>query len=167
MNVLAAVWLSLRPRFFRAARRPRLERTEQEPLSLIERIRLFFWLWREWLTRSVCVHCDHPTLGVEDPPQLNGTVEIHGWALAIDGIESITVTCDGEVFGKAALGVRRPDLRNRFPYVRRAGHGGFFFSLDTRSLADGARELSLIVRTRGGRVVEQSGTVQVANAVTT
>src|SRR5262245_32818679 len=108
--------------------------------------RLSRFIRQAWslLTRRVWMHCDRPALCSEAPP-LAGVVPVDGWALARDGVASVTISCDDRTVGEAALGVRRRDLAHRFPHLPRASRGGFHFVFDTRTVDDGEHTLSVTV----------------------
>jgi ADP-heptose:LPS heptosyltransferase len=167
------MWRSFLHEFFPAARRARLKRAPERrpvprphPLSFVGRLRELARLWLDWTRRRAWLHCDHPPLHAKKPPKLGGILEIQGWAVAVDGIESVTLTCDGSDYGRVSLGVRRPELARRFPHVRRVARNGFYHALDTRALADGYHDLTLNARTRTGRTVRVSGRIRVANLFT-
>ncbi len=165
MSVLAGMWQSFRHAFFPASRKSRLPRALPDPDPPVLRLIGLLRLWASWVRRRAWLHCDHPPLHAERPPVLSGVVELQGWAVSLDGIASVTVSCDGSLFGAAALGVRRPGLGRRFPHVRRAKGSAFFLLLDTRALADGDHELTVTARTRAGQTVRVSGPLRVCNVI--
>lgn len=166
MQVLAGMWRSLRHEFFPTARRARLPRPLPLAQPLTARLRGLFQLWRDWLRRRVWLHCDHPHLASGEITGLRGVVEIRGWAVAVDGITAVTISCDSALVGTALRGVRRRDLTRRFPHLRRVSRAGFYFALDSRSLTNGLHELTVTARTQTGQTLHVSGRVQVHNDVT-
>jgi len=110
MGVLAAIVRSLRDEFFPAARRSRLVRRRLKPKSLPARVKALLLLWCDWICRRAWIHCDHPPFDLDTPPVLSGVIEVQGWAVAVDGIDSVTASCNGSEFGRTYVGVRRPEL---------------------------------------------------------
>jgi O-antigen biosynthesis protein len=165
MSVLAAMWKSFRHEFLPAARRARVKRSLPKPKSLLGRVKTLYHLWRDLIVRRRWICCDHPPFHADEPPQLSGIIELQGWAVAVDGIESVSISCNGSPFGQASLGVRRPELTRRFPHISRVARNGFYLALDTRALPDGLHELTLTARTGRGRTFHLSGPLRVANRV--
>jgi ADP-heptose:LPS heptosyltransferase len=171
MGVLAAIWKSFQHEFFPTARRSKLHRTHVEraqPLgkSLPARLYGLARLWANWILRRAWIHCDHPPFDPfpnKELPKFGGVIEIQGWAVSVDGIESVTVSCDGSDVGTAPVYVRRPQLARFFPHIHRVARNGFYLPLDTRALADGCHEVTLTARTRNGRIVRISGPMWVNN----
>jgi ADP-heptose:LPS heptosyltransferase len=167
MRLFAAFWESFRREFFPRARRARLPRTRPSEEPLFARVRGLVSLWRDWLVKRAWLHLDHPPLSRNSATPVSGTLEVCGWAVAVDGVAAVTVTCGGVSFGAAALGVRRRDLARRFPHIRRASRGGFYVALDTRALPDGRYEFAVTARTRTGQKVRVYRRLSVKNAVGT
>lgn len=127
-------------------------------------VRLDRFLRQSWrlLTHRVWMHCDRPSLGPFSRP-LFAVVAVEGWAVAVDGIASVTVSCDDHPLGEAAFGVRRRDLARLFPHIQTASRSGFYFVFDSRTLANGEHTLRVVVRTRKGRSLRLTGKIRVKN----
>ena len=151
MSIPAGIWHSFRREFLVPYRTPRLARTRtprRAPLPLPARLRALARHWRGLVTRRAWLHCDVPGTGALVPPTLRGVVEVRGWALAADGhVLAVTVACDGQPLGAAALGRRRPDVARDFSHLPAARRSGFVFRLDTRPFTPGAHTLTLTART--------------------
>src|SRR5438552_13645196 len=66
-----------------------------------------------WLGRdkgTVWLYCDVPNIYSADPLEVEGPLVFRGWALAMRGIASVSIYCDGVVLGEASRGISRPDV---------------------------------------------------------
>lgn len=75
----------------------------------------------------------------------NGGLVIGGWAVAPDGIESVTVSVGGAA-AAALTGIKRPDVAAEFPGYPGSEAAGFAFFLDTRPLPPGEHRVEVTVR---------------------
>jgi radical SAM protein with 4Fe4S-binding SPASM domain len=112
---------------------------------------------------------DMPTGHVDRPlPDaiVTGIVAVNGWATAAAGrrrVERIEIRVDGVSHGVARYDLFRPDVGEANPGE---GHSfsGFSYSLDTRSLPNGAHALDATVEDgQGHRAMLQSRTIHVDN----
>ena len=126
--------------------------------ALVQRLK--FRLRRVWL------HWDrYPKDGTRDHP-FCGIIEIRGWALALDGVRSIDIYCDDTLLGTAAIGLRRRDVFENFPYIRASRRCGFQYVLDTTRIENGLHELTVVGKTTKGRVVRLTAPAFVRNLAT-
>lgn len=150
--------------FQRMMRRPALESANARPERMIPRPYLLHWL-RLRLQR-IWLHWDrYPQDGTQVRP-FCGIIEVRGWAVAADGIRSVSVYSDGKLIGTAALGLRRRDLFRLFPHIRMSRRGGFQCLLDTRKLPNGWRTLVLVAQSMNGHRAKIATNVFVQNLST-
>jgi ADP-heptose:LPS heptosyltransferase len=113
--------------------------------------------------RRVWLHWDrYPKDGTRDHAFCD-IIEIRGWALALDGIRSIEIRCDGELLGTAAIGLRRRDVFEMFPYIRGSRRSGFQYVLDTTRIANDVHELTIVGRSARGRTARLSAPIFIKN----
>jgi Bacterial Ig domain len=80
----------------------------------------------------------------------NGTILVNGWALDLEGVQSVAVLVDGNPVGSANLGFPRPGIRSLYPSYPDSPTPGWVFSLDTTRFSNGQHEISAIVFDRTG-----------------
>ena len=95
-----------------------------------------------------------------------GVVQIRGWALAPDRIGSVEVRCDGELLGTAAIGLRRRDVHESFPYIRGSRHSGFQLVFDTTRVTNGDHELTVLAHTVKGSTGRLAAKIYIKNLAT-
>lgn len=81
----------------------------------------------------------------------SGVVELAGWALDDDGVESVDVTVDGVVVGRALYGAARPDVAVVHPGFPNAGQSGFVFELDTTRFVNGLHLVGGVITAADGQ----------------
>jgi ADP-heptose:LPS heptosyltransferase len=162
MEVWKGIWRLFLLEFFSARRHARVSERCGAGTRLSTPLGRFLRQAWSLLSRRVWMHCDRPVMGTEAIP-VSGVVAVEGWALAGDGVASVTISCDDQTIGEAALGVRRRDLARLFPHIPRASRGGFHFVFDSRTVDDGEHTFSVAVLTRRGRRLRMTGPVIVQN----
>jgi ADP-heptose:LPS heptosyltransferase len=116
--------------------------------------------------RGVWLHWDrYPKDGTRDHP-FCGIIEVRGWALALDGVRSVEIFCDGTRLGTAAIGLRRRDVFETFPRIRSSRRSGFHYVLDTARIENGPHELTILGKTIRGRTAQFSAPIFVKNLAT-
>jgi lipopolysaccharide heptosyltransferase II len=116
--------------------------------------------------QGVRLHWDrYPQDGTHLRPFTN-VVAMRGWAVAADGIRSVEIFCDGKRLGSAVLGLRRRDVFCLFPHLRNSRRAGFQYLLDTKKLANGCHQLTILARSRWGRSAKISTPVFIQNLST-
>src|SRR6516162_10341690 len=126
-----------------------------------------FWLYLRkaiaiWLDRepsTIWLRCDYPSIYEDEILFLTGLTVFKGWALATRGIDSVCLYCDGCFVGEAACGIPRPDVAVLSTHIRQSLNCGFQFVLDPRKLPAGLHKLSLTARSRDGKVLSHSCTI--------
>jgi ADP-heptose:LPS heptosyltransferase len=146
-------------------RRPRtILAAASRPERMIPQPSLAHWL-RLRLQR-IWLHWDrYPQDGTTLRP-FCGIVEVRGWAVAADGIRSVSVYCGEKLVGTAALGLRRRDLFRLFPHIRMSRRAGFQCLLDTKKIPNGYHRLTLVARSAKEREARLSSTVFIKNLST-
>ncbi|HEX2164935.1 MAG TPA: Ig-like domain-containing protein [Thermoanaerobaculia bacterium] len=95
----------------------------------------------------------------------SGVVDLAGWALDDDGVESVDVTVDGVVVGRALYGGARPDVAVIHPGFPDAGQSGFVFELDTTRFVNGLHLVGgVITATNGERAFLPPVAIQFVNS---
>jgi len=105
-----------------------------------------------------------PLLWVHRPAEGQGHgpgLVVRGWALALGGIEGVTVEV-GRRKQEALLGLPRPDIRAVFPDAANADSCGFLLATGTEDWPTGTRTVKVTVRTPGGEHVSLSREVEIA-----
>ncbi len=98
----------------------------------------------------------HPDLpyGAVDTPAASGTVTgkvmVAGWALADDGIESVSIYVDRKFASAGQTGAPRPDVQKIYPKMPASGNAGWSALLDTGAFSPGWHELTVQVRSKSG-----------------
>src|SRR5262249_19051840 len=119
--------------------------------------------WLKLRLRRVWLHWDrYPKDGTVIRP-FCGVIELHGWAVATDGVRSIEVYCDDQLLGRAAVGLRRPDVFRSFPHARGSRRGGFQFVFETTRVPNGHHRLTLKARSKKGRTGQLTAAIYVRN----
>lgn len=105
-----------------------------------------------------------PVMWVEEPrivdgvPELDGGLDVSGWAYAPGGIESVLVTVDGLSRYEALRPISRADLLAEYG-AEVAAESGFFLSLDRAELLPGPHSISVVALARNGQAVGIEGKV--------
>jgi N-acetylmuramoyl-L-alanine amidase len=98
---------------------------------------------------------DDFSIGEIDLPRdgnfLGGVVPITGYAVDLDGVDTVQVFVDGLFQGTATYGIPRPEVAALHPGFPDSATAGWIFHLDTRELSNGPHELQVIVIDDGGR----------------
>jgi ADP-heptose:LPS heptosyltransferase len=122
--------------------------------------------WLRLRLQRIWLHWDRfPQDGTHLRP-FCGIVEVRGWAVAADGIRSVSVYSDDTLVATAALGLRRRDLFRLFPHVRTSRRGGFQCLVDTRKIPNGWHTLTLVAQSSSGRHARITANVFVKNLST-
>ncbi|MDX1630794.1 MAG: hypothetical protein R3234_02945 [Thermoanaerobaculia bacterium] len=89
-----------------------------------------------------------PSFGQVDNPNpvdvYSDVIRIRGWALDLEGVESVEVLADGVPIGEATYGIRRPEVSSRHPGFPDSPAPGYILDFDTNTVADGW--VDLVVR---------------------
>ena len=103
---------------------------------------------------SSFVHEDDLRLAWETPPAgavpIRGTIDVRGWAIALDGVSSVTLRIDDGPELSTDYGRPRPDVAQRHPEFPNAGRSGFRFRWDTTAMPDGVHQLRAALETEAG-----------------
>jgi ADP-heptose:LPS heptosyltransferase/GT2 family glycosyltransferase len=91
------------------------------------------------------IYCDEFAISTD------GLVSVEGWAVAAEGIASISILLDDAAVGEAEFGLLRPDVGNRFPHVADARTAGFKFTRRLPELIAGDHQAAICARTSAGR----------------
>jgi ADP-heptose:LPS heptosyltransferase/GT2 family glycosyltransferase len=97
----------------------------------------------------LCIDAPESFGGVAVAP-VHHQLSVRGWALARSGIDRIEVRLDGALLGNAYFGSRRSDVEKAFPDWPDALLSGFGFTIPSRALKDGKRQLEVIAYDREG-----------------
>ncbi len=91
------------------------------------------------------IYCDEFAISTD------GSVSVEGWAVAAEGIASISILLDDAAVGEAEFGLVRPDVGNRFPHVADARTAGFKFTRRLPESIAGDHQAAICARTSAGR----------------
>jgi hypothetical protein len=94
-----------------------------------------------------------PFGGVNSPgggQKLQGAVEVIGWALADDGIDSVSLYVDRAFYAKASIGLPRADVAAAYPKATRGADSGWSATLDTAKFSSGWHELTVQAVSKAG-----------------
>jgi kumamolisin len=110
-----------------------------------------------------------PPIGNIESPTSNrtvsGAITVSGWYLDDSGVSNIQVLVDGALSGTATYGIFRPDVEAAYPAYNNA-NSGFTYSLNTTSLTNGARTITVKETRIGGGTSSLSVAVTVSNVTT-
>ncbi len=82
---------------------------------------------------------------------LSGVVGVEGWAISTAAtVQSLDISIDGLPIAEAQYGLSRPDVCKVYPNSKGCPNVGWYYSLDTRTLADGLHTLQVIETTSLG-----------------
>lgn len=105
-----------------------------------------------------------PVMWLEQPrivdgvPELDGAMEVSGWAYARDGLKLVIVTVDGRSRYEALRPISRSDLLA--DYGREvAGEAGFAIRIDALELPPGPHNVSVVAIAEDGQAVGVAGEV--------
>ncbi|MBL4936346.1 N-acetylmuramoyl-L-alanine amidase [Clostridium sp. YIM B02515] len=87
-------------------------------------------------------------LTIDNPVNLSlqtGTIEINGYALSSNTIQSIDVYVDSKIVGQAIYGVERQDIQQKYAQYPNALNSGFRVNLNTRAYNDGIHEIKIVL----------------------
>jgi hypothetical protein len=121
---------------------------------------------------SQAVVSSTPTVRLETPAVgavVSGSITVSGWALDDIGISStpissVRIQVDGTTVGTAAYGVSRPEICAGYPGRPGCPNVGFFFSLNTASLAPGAHTITAVGTDSDGVPDDGVASVQISVA---
>lgn len=116
-------------------------------------------------TGPVRLHIDVPQVvdGAVTTP-IRGNLEIAGWALARQGVETLEIAVDGERIKSVRPGIRRLDVQRAFAEWEGAAMSGFAAQLPHRTLPKGRHLITLTVRDRAGDTVSSAFRIEVGDA---
>ena len=104
---------------------------------------------------SSFVHEDDLRFALESPPAgavpVRGTIEVRGWAIALEGVSSVTLRIDDGPELSTDFGRLRPDVARRHSEFPNASRAGFRFRWDTSETPDGVHRLRATLETQAGR----------------
>lgn len=92
-------------------------------------------------------------------------IEVLGWAIAPQGIQKVSVFCNGIFLGDADSGFPSPSAQDAYPYVENSGSAGFyFFKSDVALEPDGVKaKIRVLAVTNDSRQVEAMQSVDLAD----
>src|SRR5262249_13163644 len=82
---------------------------------------------------------------------IQGGLQIEGWAIAREGVESIDIFVDDQHLGAAKYGLRREDVGNSWPDWQNAHLSGYAQFIPARGLSAGEHSIRVELRTHTGR----------------
>ena len=98
---------------------------------------------------------DDLRFALESPPAgtvpVRGTIEIRGWAIALEGVSSVTLRVDDGPELSADYGRLRRDVARQHSEFPDASRSGFRFRWDTTETPDGVHRLRTSLETETGR----------------
>lgn len=94
---------------------------------------------------NVVVVCEYPS--AESLLPCVGIIHISGWAVAKNGVVSVTATLDGKQPLPIDFGRRRPDIGMHLSDYAGSSDAGFRIELDCTQFSKGDHQLSIVVRT--------------------
>ena len=104
---------------------------------------------------SSFVHEDDLLFALDSPPagtvSVRGTIEVHGWATALEGVSSVALRIDDGPELNTDYGHLRPDVARRHSEFPNASRSGFRFRWDTTETPDGVHRLRAALETKAGR----------------
>ncbi|MGL5870742.1 N-acetylmuramoyl-L-alanine amidase, partial [Clostridium chrysemydis] len=92
---------------------------------------------------------------------VNGTIDISGWALDSSGINDVKLYVDDEFVKNIESGLSRPDVENLNPGYTDGIHSGFQGKLDTNTLTSGNHTIKVKVTAKDGTKQEQSREIKI------
>jgi hypothetical protein len=111
-----------------------------------------------FLMSSSCQKQDQAILpfgSLDSPPNgavLSKVASVAGWALAEDGVQSVSVYLDRRYIQAATLGIARQDVKTAFPQFPEAANSGWQSSLNLSGIASGPHLIQVAIRTKAGAV---------------
>ena len=81
---------------------------------------------------------------------VSGTVNVHGWALDLDGVDRVRVLIDGVFRDNASYGFARPGVTLLYPSFPDSLGPGWAYLLDTTTLTHGDHIVGIEVVDDGG-----------------
>jgi beta-N-acetylglucosaminidase len=111
-----------------------------------------------------------PKIWVETPKsnyKMENDLEIRGWALNASGVEQVNILIDGQVKGKATIGLSRPDVNKAYPGYPDGDKSGYSYILKFDSISIGPHKLTVQAIGNNGTKIEQSVNFQKGNAYVT
>jgi hypothetical protein len=94
-----------------------------------------------------------PFGGVNSPQneqKISGKVEVIGWALSEEGIESVSLYVDRAFVANCSLGLPRLDVAKVYPHMSGSGSSGWSTTLDSSNVPPGWHELIVQARSKSG-----------------
>ena len=114
---------------------------------------------------EIQIHIDEPAIenGAAQSPVV-GNLSISGWAIASQGVASVTLALDGRSIGAAYYGIRRDDVRKAYPAIAKSANPGFTISLPYRTLTEGNHLIGVTVVANNGVRKETNFSIIVAHS---
>lgn len=81
----------------------------------------------------------------EGPNLIGGTVNVHGWALDVEGVARVRILVDGVFRANASYGFARPGVTMLHPSFPDSLAPGWAFLLDTTTLTNGNHTVGVVV----------------------
>jgi len=82
----------------------------------------------------------------DGPKRVSGTVNVHGWALDIEGVVTVRILVDGAFRANATYGFARPGVTMLYPSFPQSAAPGYQYLLDTTALTNGPHTLGVEVQ---------------------
>jgi hypothetical protein len=101
-------------------------------------------------TNGQSLYIDSPAAGATS----SGALSISGWAVSkASPVTAVDILIDGVPMGAAAYGLARQDVCTAYPNSAGCPNVGWYYVLDTRTLADGPHTVEAVEETAGGSAV--------------
>ena len=94
-----------------------------------------------------------PFGGVDTPQseqKIAGKVDVAGWALSEEGIESVSIYVDRAFVTNCSTGLPRVDVSRKYPHMAGSGLSGWSVTFDSTNVLPGWHELTVQVRSKAG-----------------
>jgi len=119
-------------------------------------------------SRNIVVDNLATRINIDSPSannELSNSITVRGWALDQAGIRRIEVLIDGVKKGEAYYGLTRNDVYSAYPQYNES-NSGYTFTLDTTSIANGQRTLTIRTVGRDGTINQVNRTIKINNLST-
>ena len=94
---------------------------------------------------------------------LNGTLNVDGWALTIDGIKEVKVYLDNNLIGNAITGIPRADVASKYPGYDQSNNAGFSGSFDVSNILSGTKNLKVEIISNNNSLQTYERTINIEN----
>lgn len=82
----------------------------------------------------------------EGPVLIGGTVNIHGWALDVEGVQTVRILIDGVFKANATYGFSNPGVTMLYPSFPNSNLPGYQYLLDTTTISNGEHTIGVEVQ---------------------